>query len=195
MGWAMLSDPGSSLGPCAEPCAHRDCADTREIAASPCSECNDEIGYRRAFYQNTDGSHVHATCEERRIARIKNDGIVRLIKPHKRGSGTTEIGASRVGGSNIIYSIGENASSSRFHINFLGDGDNRYIMTGSRAAMRAFCESVLDAMARSPHADGIDPICETCGKPIKRDYPLGMGHEKQADGSYIFHHQHLCPDN
>ena len=52
---------GEEVGPCVEPCEHRDCALTRADALKPCKDCGDPIGYERLFYIKDDGE-IHATC-------------------------------------------------------------------------------------------------------------------------------------
>ena len=51
MAAGILQQPGSELGPCRNPCAHKDCAETRAIAAAPCRICRKPIGYDRLFYR------------------------------------------------------------------------------------------------------------------------------------------------
>lgn len=47
MAAANLPGPGTSLGPCADGCAHRDCACIRAMAASTCELCGSLVGYDR----------------------------------------------------------------------------------------------------------------------------------------------------
>jgi len=64
MAYMILPKPGSKYGPCEENCSHRDCKATREDAAKICRICREPIGYKTAFYkdsQTTDGL-VHASC-------------------------------------------------------------------------------------------------------------------------------------
>lgn len=44
--------PGSKYGPCAEPCEHADCKESREEAAALCTICDEPIGYEIAFYRD-----------------------------------------------------------------------------------------------------------------------------------------------
>ena len=73
MAAGRIPAPGSDLGPCAEPCAHPDCAASRAQAASRCHNCGDAIGYDTRYYtlvtittrEGPDKRHyVHADCEE-----------------------------------------------------------------------------------------------------------------------------------
>jgi hypothetical protein len=60
-----LPPPGTALGPCPEPCEHTDCAETRRIAESRCTRCEDPIGYERAFYHDAEhDGFIHAVCLE-----------------------------------------------------------------------------------------------------------------------------------
>jgi hypothetical protein len=70
MAAASLSEPGTEYGPCAEQCEHRDCAESRKMAATTCKRCGQSIGYRRAFYIEygvPDGLE-HAVCLEMDLA-------------------------------------------------------------------------------------------------------------------------------
>jgi hypothetical protein len=63
MAAAALPAPGTEYGPCVEPCEHSDCASTRELAATPCVECHEPIGYDDRFYQLGDWQHLeHLKC-------------------------------------------------------------------------------------------------------------------------------------
>lgn len=71
MAAGYLSEPGTEYGPCEE-CDHRDCAETRSLAAKVCPECAESIGYGRGFYQDgTWTTLTHSVCEYKRIAREK----------------------------------------------------------------------------------------------------------------------------
>jgi hypothetical protein len=71
MAAGSLPKPGSKYGPCLEPCQHKDCQLTREMATTPCRICGLVINYDRRFYD--EGSNpvnlnlVHATCLENEI--------------------------------------------------------------------------------------------------------------------------------
>ena len=68
MAAGRLPQPGTKYGPCQdESCRHRDCAATRTMAAAICRFCNQTIGYDKLFYQEQDGSFVHALCLEEAI--------------------------------------------------------------------------------------------------------------------------------
>jgi hypothetical protein len=63
MAAGVLSKPGTNAGPCAEPCHHKDCAETRGMAAALCVYCGKPIGYDERFYQ--EGRALsHAECSE-----------------------------------------------------------------------------------------------------------------------------------
>lgn len=49
MAYSALPKPGSPQGPCAKPCGHGDCGQTRQDAETPCGGCAKPIGYERAF--------------------------------------------------------------------------------------------------------------------------------------------------
>lgn len=70
MAATTLPAPGSEFGPCVEPCAHRDCEATREMAAAACVHCSQPIGYDVRFYRvdltHPKGLYAHARCEEAR---------------------------------------------------------------------------------------------------------------------------------
>lgn len=57
---------GSRLGPCFDPCQHRDCAAARDTATAVCSLCATAIGYETAYYRGEEGQSpwVHAICLE-----------------------------------------------------------------------------------------------------------------------------------
>lgn len=67
MAATYLSEPGTEYGPCVDPCQHRDCAATRETAATICTYCNEPIGYGNRFYSDDAGGSVHAVCLETAI--------------------------------------------------------------------------------------------------------------------------------
>jgi hypothetical protein len=68
MAWYRIPDLGSTLGPCLEPCEHRDCRQTHELATSTCRLCREVIGYGARVYFEAAGDRkvgaVHATCLE-----------------------------------------------------------------------------------------------------------------------------------
>ncbi len=73
MASGQLQPPGAKFGPCPNPCSHKDCAKTREMAGTKCRICGDAIGYETSFYQEGDWTKlVHAVCvedEEEQIAK------------------------------------------------------------------------------------------------------------------------------
>jgi len=52
---------GVEIGPCLDACRHRDCAQTRRTAASPCGICRQPIGYETPFF-GSDAGPEHARC-------------------------------------------------------------------------------------------------------------------------------------
>jgi hypothetical protein len=72
MAATVLPKPGSEFGPCAEPCQHTDCAETRRQAATICDLCPEPIGYDRRFYQKDSWTVLtHQICLLRKIEREK----------------------------------------------------------------------------------------------------------------------------
>ena len=63
MAAAILSKPGTKVGPCAESCHHKDCAETRGQAVALCVYCGKPIGYDARFYQEGNAL-AHAECSE-----------------------------------------------------------------------------------------------------------------------------------
>lgn len=63
MAAGVLPKPGSHAGPCKKTCAHLDCVETRERAASMCLYCRKSVGYGKRIYQHGDYT-VHAVCHE-----------------------------------------------------------------------------------------------------------------------------------
>jgi hypothetical protein len=66
MAAGRLPEPGTEFGPCIEPCKHRDCLASRQMAEAICPECKKPIGYGVGFYKRHggEGELVHAACEE-----------------------------------------------------------------------------------------------------------------------------------
>jgi hypothetical protein len=68
MAAGVIPAPGTEYGPCATPCAHRDCGRSRKDAALPCRICKEPIGYSTRYYQENDDANgyalVHAACAE-----------------------------------------------------------------------------------------------------------------------------------
>lgn len=63
-----LAKPGSEHGPCADSCAHTDCAETRRQAETPCDICGEKIGYDKPFYQRESWSIlIHQVCLLKKI--------------------------------------------------------------------------------------------------------------------------------
>jgi hypothetical protein len=69
MAAGILARPGTTTGPCKVACAHRDCAETRGMAATLCADCQKPIGYGVRFYRDEQGGLVHAACFEEAIER------------------------------------------------------------------------------------------------------------------------------
>ena len=63
MAAGLLPKPGTTVGPCAIPCKHADCADTRARAATKCLYCQKKVGYAVRVYFHGDYT-VHARCHE-----------------------------------------------------------------------------------------------------------------------------------
>ena len=61
MAAVVLPAPGAKYGPCAGPCKHQDCAETRATAGTRCSLCNKQIGYDEPYFQQVNGPQ-HAVC-------------------------------------------------------------------------------------------------------------------------------------
>ena len=61
----------SEFGPCPN-CEHRDCQQTREMAAARCPLCEESIGYGRRYYDDRDYGLVHASCLEDKINNLLN---------------------------------------------------------------------------------------------------------------------------
>ena len=72
MAAGILPKPGSKFGPCAVPCIHKDCAETRASAAAACAYCHKPIGFYVRFYLQDDGL-VHASCAEAAAERQEDN--------------------------------------------------------------------------------------------------------------------------
>ncbi len=73
MAAGYLSPPGSEYGACVESCTHKDCAETRRMAAAKCMLCHEPIGYVYGFYQHEWLEFEHAVCAQRQ-AHEDRDG-------------------------------------------------------------------------------------------------------------------------
>lgn len=75
MAAGRLPAPGTTYGPCDEPCQHTDCAQTRQQAESACTLCGQPIGYETLFFQvPPDKFHsCHARCLSR-LLREQEEG-------------------------------------------------------------------------------------------------------------------------
>lgn len=70
MAAGVLPKPGSKVGPCKGKCRHKDCAQTRADAASPCCFCQKPIGYGDNFFRaRLDGGLAHGSCVEAAVER------------------------------------------------------------------------------------------------------------------------------
>lgn len=71
MAAATIPKPGTTAGPCADACEHRDCQHQRRDAARICHWCSEPIGYGRGLYTDParDERLVHADCEEAALER------------------------------------------------------------------------------------------------------------------------------
>ena len=66
---APMVGPGSKWGPC-KSCEHTDCAESRAMAAAPCSRCGRPIGYDTQFFSGP----THRACE---LAAVEAERKVR----------------------------------------------------------------------------------------------------------------------
>jgi hypothetical protein len=66
--------PGSQFGPCAVPCIHRDCAESRRTAEAVCPGCKHEIGYQKNFATGEDGAAWHLDCYLATVAQKQKEG-------------------------------------------------------------------------------------------------------------------------
>lgn len=62
MAFGTLPRPGTELGPCANPCSHTDCAQSRQMAETVCRVCTTPIGYDAKMCFDSVGSLVHYLC-------------------------------------------------------------------------------------------------------------------------------------
>lgn len=72
MAYVILPRPGTEYGPCEEACEHRDCAQTREIAAATCRLCGEPIGYEtKASADDAEypGRYIHSLCGWKELDR------------------------------------------------------------------------------------------------------------------------------
>ncbi len=71
MAASALPAPGTELGPCEPSCEHRDCANTRRMAAINCGICGKPIGYETNFYKADDDEGYtkleHALCVWKKV--------------------------------------------------------------------------------------------------------------------------------
>ena len=65
MAAGQLSKPGTKYGPCKTDCKHKDCAQTRTMADTPCRICGKTIGYNTLFFQ--EGGYRSLIHEEMRL--------------------------------------------------------------------------------------------------------------------------------
>lgn len=57
----ILTPPGEKYGPC-RTCAHDECDELRQVAASQCHLCGSLVGYNRALCYDADKRPVHFAC-------------------------------------------------------------------------------------------------------------------------------------
>lgn len=70
MAVGVLPKPGSKLGPCKTECKHRDCAQSRAMAAEACRFCGKPIGYDDGFLRaRLSGALAHAVCVDEAVER------------------------------------------------------------------------------------------------------------------------------
>lgn len=78
MAAGLLPKPGTKIGPCKGTCKHRDCAETKRDAATPCRFCAKAIGYGVGFYRaRMSGELAHAVCFKEAVER--NDARVGMF--------------------------------------------------------------------------------------------------------------------
>ncbi len=70
-----IEKPGGGMGPCLE-CKHEDCAENRELAASPCAICAKPLGYDTRFFSDPASAvgtyrNTHMVCRVREIEANK----------------------------------------------------------------------------------------------------------------------------
>ena len=70
---------GEEIGPCREDCEHKECAETRRMAATDCHYCLRPIGYDTPFFNHDvtgDGDRrlVHAQCLSAMLRQGSLDG-------------------------------------------------------------------------------------------------------------------------
>jgi hypothetical protein len=66
-----IAKPGSTWGPCLEPCDHYDCAANRYTAAQPCAACGEPIGFDTPYFFTIAGEPKHLACLERSTANAR----------------------------------------------------------------------------------------------------------------------------
>ncbi len=74
MASSHIHPPGTPYGPCVEACTHRDCAQSRMMAAKICRFCKRPIGYNALFYSDPEDTNglVHAGCYTDDLERRQN---------------------------------------------------------------------------------------------------------------------------
>jgi hypothetical protein len=66
--WSIPS-PGKENGPCVANCKHKDCEESRRMAATSCVICGNQIGYETDFYlMRPDNDSDHAKEQHTRCA-------------------------------------------------------------------------------------------------------------------------------
>ena len=69
MAAAELAKPGTEFGPCLSGCIHEACAEDRILAQTKCTDCAEDIGYGRPFFQCDNWKTLtHAVCAAGRKA-------------------------------------------------------------------------------------------------------------------------------
>ena len=82
MAAGFLSKPGTEYGPCDPICGHTDCAQTRQMANTPCRICGEPIGYERRFFDSKRDGIVHEVCLVTELAAKPSfvDGFIEVTQ-------------------------------------------------------------------------------------------------------------------
>ena len=67
MAAVSLPFPGTEYGACETACIHRDCEETRYMAAQVCRFCNGPVAYGLRFYIDNE-QYTHMICLQKDIA-------------------------------------------------------------------------------------------------------------------------------
>lgn len=132
MAAGFVSHPGTTYGPCADPCAHKDCASDREIAAAPCRVCKSPIGYGQRYYQEQSWTvFVHEACLEDEIAKPAPDPFAK-INARLNSPEVTSVVAEALSEADKAELRRSNAALNGYLGNFLGGQKKRGLPAGTR---------------------------------------------------------------